>query len=325
MTGKMQFDIFIENRKGHLMDRIKNIALIGLGAVGINFAYELSKHVDKENLWIIADPARLRRYQQDGVYYNQEICDFNYVDPKTVPQPADIVIFTTKFMGLREAMVTADPVIGHETLLMSAVNGISSEVVLAERYTRDQIIYSVAQGMDATKIGNQVTCTQVGELCFGDAYQGAQQKAIQKVQEFFDRTSFPYTIKEDILHHQWGKFMLNVGLNQVVAIHHGTYATIQTEGRARAQMLEAMEEVRKLSDYEGIHLSEAEVLEWAALCDHLSPQGKPSMAQDVDAKRKSEVELFAHEVLRRAKEYHLACPMNTYLADEIQKIEDSYA
>lgn len=306
------------------MKPIQTVAIIGLGAVGINFAQHLRNHMQYEDLWIIADEDRLQRYTKDGVYYNQKRCDFHYVDPKKQAHTADLIIFSTKFMGLLDAIETAKPIIDEHTLIMSAINGISSEEVLAQYFDSKQIIYTIAQGMDATKVGNHVTCTTIGELCFGDATKGSQRSQIKQISNFFDRCEFPYSIKEDILHHQWGKFMLNVGLNQVVAIYRGTYETIQKEGKPRELMLSAMREVKVLSEAEGIHLKEEEVLAWAGLCDGLSSLGKPSMAQDVDAKRKTEVQLFATEVRKRAKKYGISTPINEWLEEQIHRIENSY-
>lgn len=318
-------EIIHKKKRGTRMNKeLQTVAIVGLGAVGINFAQHLQKHMPYENLWIVADDKRIKRYQQEGVYYNDMRCDFHYVTPNQQQKAVDLMIFSTKFMGLEAAMKTAMPIIDEHTLIMSAINGISSEEVLAKHFSKSQIIYTVAQGMDATKVGNHVACTNMGELCFGDVTNGNQKTQIEQIAAFFDQTEFPYTIKEDILHHQWGKFMLNVGLNQVVAMHHGTYETIQKEGEARSQMLTAMREVQVLSEYEGIHLTKEEVLKWAALCDTLSPTGKPSMAQDVAAQRKTEVELFAYEVCKRARPYGIPTPMNDMLKDELTRIEASY-
>lgn len=304
--------------------QIETMAIIGLGAVGINFAQFLQKRLGSKHLWIVADHDRILRYQEEGVYYNQNRCEFQYVDPKQTNRCADLILITTKYSGLQEAIETIKPIVDEHTLIMSGINGISSEEILKKTFHEKQIIYTVAQAMDATKIKNHVTCTKLGELCFGDALNGAQHESVMRVQHFFDALQFPYSLKEDILHHQWGKFMLNVGLNQVVAIHHGNYETIQKEGKPRTQMLLAMREVLELSIREGISLTEEELDAWSHMCDVLSPLGKPSMEQDVEAKRKTEVELFAWEVLRRAKRYGLPCPMNEYLYDTIKKMEIAY-
>lgn len=308
-----------------MMKEIKTVACIGLGALGINFAELMSRKLSKEQLFIVADEKRIDRYRKEGVYANGKRCDFHYVVDQEKREPVDLAIFCTKFNGLEAVMQSMKNSIGKDTLLMSAINGISSEEILSTMYPKENIIYTVAQGMDATKVHNQLTCQNRGELCFGDITSGSQREKVERIATFFRQIDFPHTVKEDILHHQWGKFMLNVGLNQVVAIHQGTYATIQKPSKAREEMLMAMREVMLLSQKVGMNLQEEELLEWVALTDTLSADGKPSMAQDVEAKRPTEVELFAGEMCRMAKQYQMEVPMNQYLYKRIKEIEASYA
>ncbi|MFT5874505.1 MAG: 2-dehydropantoate 2-reductase [Clostridium sp.] len=56
----------------------------------------------------------------------------------------------------------------------------------------------------------------------------------------------------------------------------------------------------------------------------LSPKGKPSMRQDMEARRYSEVELFAGEVLKLGKKYGISTPVNRKLYDRIKFIEGKY-
>lgn len=303
---------------------IETVAFIGLGALGINFAQWMSERMPKGRVMIIADQERIDRYQKEGIYANGVRCDFCYVCDQADIEPVDLAIFCTKYHGLKAAMHSMRKAIGEDTLIMSAINGISSEEILSTMYPKENIIYTVAQGMDATKKGNALFCQNRGELCFGDITQGKQQEQVQRIDAFFNRIQFPHTIKEDILHHQWGKFMLNVGLNQVVAIHQGTYETVQKSGEARNEMIRAMREVIQISQKNHIDLKEEELQEWLALTDALAPVGKPSMAQDVEAKRPTEVELFAGEMLILAKRYDVEVPMNAYLYEKIKEIEQSY-
>lgn len=306
------------------MKQIQTIALIGLGAVGINFADYLNQHLPKGALRIVADKKRIERYKKEGCYYNQELCNFTYVSAEESMTPADLVLICTKANGLRAACELIKQHSDEHTLFMCAVNGITSEAVLAEYFNKQNIIYTVTQGMDATKVRNRVECQTIGELCFG-AVNEEQLEAVTCIHDFFSSIGFPHTLKTDIIHHQWGKFMLNCGLNQVVALHCGTYHTIQQPGEARSQMLAAMKEVQQLSVYEGIHLSEAEITKWAAMCDTLCAAGRPSMAQDVLAKRRTEVELFAGEVIRRCKKFKLSCPVNTQLYEQITALESTFS
>ena len=48
------------------------------------------------------------------------------------------------------------------------------------------------------------------------------------------------------------------------------------------------------------------------------------MAQDVEAKRFSEVELFAGTVLSLGKKYGVATPVNQFLYNKIKAMESNY-
>ena len=88
--------------------------------------------------------------------------------------------------------------------------------------------------------------------------------------------------------------MINVGLNQASAAFGMTYGGLAQEGPERSKMLEAMQEVIRLANAEGVPLPPDDDVRWlAAAIPTFKPDNKPSMGQDVDAHRLTEVEEFA--------------------------------
>jgi 2-dehydropantoate 2-reductase len=85
-----------------------------------------------------------------------------------------------------------------------------------------------------------------------------------------------------------------------------------------------MREVLPLAQAEGIDLTEDDICYWLSVVDPLSPTGKPSMRQDTEAKRKTEVALFAGTVIELSTRYGLPCPVNRMLYDKILEMESSY-
>lgn len=136
--------------------------------------------------------------------------------------------------------------------------------------------------------------------------------------------AFPYTVEEDILHRLWSKWMLNVGVNQVVMVREGTYGTVQKPGEARDLMIAAMREVIKIAEQEQIPVTETDLNEYLDLIDTLSPDGMPSMRQDGLAGRYSEVELFAGTVLEKAAKLGIDVPVNRYLYETVREMEKAY-
>jgi len=100
--------------------------------------------------------------------------------------------------------------------------------IIANTYGWDKLLYCVAQGMDAVKEGNTLTYSNMGILCFGDLKPGTISDKAMKVARFFAKTDFPHEVVKDMNQRLWGKFMLNVGVNQVVAIYASDYGNSLT-------------------------------------------------------------------------------------------------
>jgi 2-dehydropantoate 2-reductase len=303
---------------------IRKVSIIGLGALGILFGNHLAKRMQKEDVRIIADRKRIDKYKKEHVYCNGEPCDFHYITPEEPCEPADLLIFTVKYDGLNDAVQAVHHHIGKNTIILSALNGITSEGIIGQVYGVDKMIYSVAQGMDAVKVGNKLTYDHMGMLCFGDQKPGMISDKVKSVAAFFDNIDFPYEIDTNMSKRLWGKFMLNVGVNQTVAVYKSNYGEVQQEGEARETMIAAMREVITLSEYEGVNLTEADLNYWLSVLATLSPEGKPSMAQDLEARRYSEVALFAGAVLGMGEKHQVPTPINKKLYKTIKSIESTY-
>lgn len=301
--------------------QIKTVSIIGLGALGTMFTAHLAKRLPKAAVRVIADRRRIQRYIKEGVYCNGELCDFNYVGTDEITQPADLIIFAVKYHQLSQAIEDAKNQIGKNTIILSALNGISSEELLGEAYGWDKVLYCVAQGMDAVKKGNHLTYVNMGKLCFGEKYNEVWSEKVKAVAEFFDSTDFPYEVVMDMYKRYWGKFMLNTGVNQATAVFGTPYGGIQVPGKPRETMIKAMEEIMVLSQKEGVNLTREDLNYWISVVDVLSPVGKTSMLQDIEAKRPSEVELFSGTAIKLGKKHNIPTPVNEFLYGKIQELE----
>jgi len=306
------------------LKEIKTVSIIGLGALGILFGHQMSKKMPKEDLRIIADESRIKKYKSQGLYCNGEPCNFSYVTPEAKISPADLLIFAVKFTQLNDAIDAAKNQVGENTVILSLLNGISSEEIIGNAFGSGKVLYCVAQGMDAVKEGNRLICQNMGKICIGERQTGEISDRVKMVADFFEKTNVPYEIETDIYKRMWGKLMLNVGVNQTVALFESDYGEIQRDTEARKIMLAAMREVLELSKKEGINLTEADFSYWVNLLDTLNPRGKPSMRQDMEAKRYSEVELFAGTIVKLGKKHNFPTPVNDMLYKRITEIESKY-
>ena len=302
---------------------IERIAIVGMGALGVLYGDFLTSRLGREHVGFVVNAERRERYERMEISANGRRCDFRLIDANETGNPADLVIFAVKATALAQAMEDAAGQIGPDTVLLSVLNGITSERLLEQRFGSRNVVYCVAQGMDAVKLGGALTYTVMGQLCIG-VPSAEKLPALDAVCALFDRIGMPYSREEDILHRLWGKFMLNVGVNQVVMVFEGSYGTIQAPGKPREMMIAAMREVLELSGYEGVKLSEDDLNFYVELMNTMSPQGMPSMRQDGLAHRRSEVELFSGTVCRLARKHGLSVPVNEWLYARVREMEAAY-
>ena len=304
------------------MKEIQSTAIIGMGALGLLYGNQIVSRLGSSGLRFIADRKRIQKYHSMEFTVNGEHRTFPMEDCETAA-PADFVIVAVKYNALPEALNTLKNCVGPDTTIISVMNGISSEQMIGERYGREKVLYSIAQGMDAMKFGSSLTYTQAGELRVG-ALSPEQNNRLEAMTAFFDRAGIAYTVEDDILHRLWGKFMLNVGVNQTCMAYETTYSGTLVPGEAHDTMIGAMREVIRLARAEHVNLTEQDLDSYIDLLKTLSPDGMPSMRQDSLSHRPSEVEMFSGTVREMAKKHGLATPVNDRLYKRIREMESQY-
>ncbi len=302
---------------------IRTVAVVGLGALGVLFGHQMSRNLPEGALKIVADADRIARYEREGVYCNGERCRFQYATPEEA-EVSDLVLFAVKFGDLESAIEAVRNRVGPDTVILSLLNGVVSEEIIGRALGAEKVLPAVAQGMDAVKVGNRLTYTHMGMICFGDRPGLSSSEKVRAVKRFFEKTGIPHEVPEDMQRRLWGKFMLNVGVNQAVAVFECDYGGVQREGPARDAMIAAMREALALSNAEGAGLTEDDLAYWLRILGTLNPGGKPSLRQDLEAGRKTEVGLFAGTVLELGKKHGIDCPVNRMLYDRIRAMESKF-
>ena len=304
---------------------IETVTIVGAGGLGTVLGDAIVKGLGPEKVRFLADGDRLDRCRAQGVLYNGERCDFRFSDG-TEGEPADLLIFAVKGPALEEAMDLAEPAVGPDTIILSLLNGISSEETLSLRFGWEKVLYTVTQGLDPVREGNAVVRKGDGTIFVGvpqEDYFDREEKLAETV-AFLERVGLPVRREEDILHRMWCKFMLNVGVNQVCMAYETDYAGVQQPGEARETMIAAMNEVRKVSACQGVLLTQKDLQEYLAVVDSLTPASIPSMRQDGLARRKTEVEMFAGTVRTLADQYGMRVPVNETLYQKITEMETNW-
>ncbi len=309
------------------METIRSVLIAGAGGIGSSVAWTIHKALPGA-VSVLAGGERLARYRADGFVVNGERVDFPLVDAAS-DRKADLVIVACKGHHLSEVIADLRPHVGEETLILSLLNGISSEEELGAAFGAWRTPYAMIVGTDAWHSGNVTEFSKTGTIFFGDAEnRGTGSDRVRAIAEFFDRAGVSYTVPENMLNRLWFKFMMNVGINQVTAVLRQPYRILKTGTRdegAVSVVDAAMKEVAAIARAEGIELTDADRDTVYRTLDTLGDGGKTSMCQDVEAGRKTEVELFAGKVRELGARHGIPVPVNETLYGLITAIERNYS
>jgi len=301
--------------------QINTIYILGLGAVGGLYGAKLYD-MDASRLKIIADKDRIDRFKQSPIKINGNAYHFNYVEPGDATEPAaDLIIIAVKDAQLSEAIQNIKGFIKPDTIIISLLNGISSEQQIGAEIGMEHMLYAYAIGMDAVREGKEINYTAPGRIVFGEPNNETLTPRVAAVKALFEQAQIPHQIPVDMLRSQWSKFMMNVGINQASAILKATYGVFQQSAEARKLMQMAADEVIRLSRHTGANLEQADLDAYFTIINSLSAGGKTSMLQDVEAGRKTEVDIFAGAVIDLGKKYNVATPVNETLYTIIKAME----
>lgn len=308
-------------RKETNMADIEKVLVVGRGAVGGLFGSLIAEKIG-ENFAFLCDGKRKKRYTKVPYFINGEKKEYQYIS-KGDSFFADLILITTKAGAFREAMEQIKPFLKEDTILISGLNGIESDELLMKNF-RQPVIRAIAQKMDARYQNDALNYSKTGELVIGIERED-QKESFDRLVSFFDEIEFPYLRSEDIVHDQYSKLMLNCGINQVCAVYQATYGQVVKDPKLRELFIDTMKETRDVLKSCDVIITDRQIDEWVNAIEALDPDSMPSMAQDVLAKRKTEVGLFSGTILQIANLTQKEAPINAFLKEKIEKITLEYS
>lgn len=287
---------------------MRECVVVGRGALGVLYYEALSSNREL-SVRFAADRERVERYQSERLLFRGRELEGNYFTPKTGDAPAKVVLITTKWNGLHQALSLIEAIVDSNTIILPLLNGLLPWEIVRERFPLSRVLRGYYIGTTASRSGHKVNqsgnYTTVIEPC-------------TKVEKLFDSANVSYEVAPDIEARRWQKFILNIGLNQCSALEGGlSYGEIKSSTRYRTIVSELMSEAATVAKAYGIEGAENMAHSGVEFLEKLTDSDYSSMAQDIRAGRAHEGEIFGKDLLRRASKVGLNTPVNRQIIEEI--------
>lgn len=306
------------------MKEIKNVLICGIGAVGSIYANKINEY-DNQSLKILVDKNRLESYTKKPKIFNGKPLQLNYILPETKDYKADLIIIATKFDGLNDVINNINNFVKNDTIIISLLNGVTSEEIIAKKYGWEHTLLAYFVGHSAMRNGNNIIHDGVGQIVFGIKDPSKTEVSdIQLVKNYFDKIGLDYHTPDDMWRALWLKYMLNVSSNQPSAILGMTFGQMQSNKHFMNMLVKIMQEVQSIAKAEGVQNTQTMIEEALTVFNKMLPDGKTSMLQDVEAKRETEVEMFAGTMITLGKKHNIQTPYNQILKDFIEIMHENF-
>ena len=298
--------------------KIKRAAIVGAGAVGAYIISLLQKHMG-EDFMVLAEGARAERLKTNGIEVNGEII---YPNVKAYGEAGeiDLLMFATKYTVLPEAAKAATPAVGKDTIILSLLNGIDSEQLLADIFGEEHIVPAfmrIVSHRDGSTVRFDLSKTQ--GVVYGEK-DGSESERVKAIAELFDGAGVGYVLSHDILADQWNKYAINLADNMPQAVVGTGYHAYFDSPYMHHIQEKVMEEIRQVAAAEGITITSIPTPRDSAL-----PKARFSTLQDIDAKRPTETDMFLGHFLALAEKHNIPVPYCDYTYNAIKVLEEKNA
>jgi len=304
---------------------IQRVCVIGAGSIGSLFAGHLAE---------VADVSVLTRRQEHADALNRDGLRITgrsdlharvaaAADPDEL-EPFDLGIIATKANGLEEAAASLEGRFPDATL-MTTLNGLGAEEIVRAR--GDWELVSAVTFMSGTRHSD----TEVEYVLDTETWLGPYEETpFERVQEIADlivASGLKAEPLPDLRPAQWSKLIFNATVNSVAALtglrHDVHFAAEDEETDLGFLVHDLVDEGKAVAAAAGIELHD-DPWEMNVLATQRGSAHYPSMLEDVEAHRETEIDLITGSLVREAGRHGVSVPLHTALYRLVKAKEASW-
>jgi 2-dehydropantoate 2-reductase len=243
--------------------------------------------------------------------------------PATVG-PVDLIVVFVKCYQTESAVRSGAPMLGPRTVVLSLQNGWGNGPKIAELVGPERLLIGVTYHSATTLAAGHVLHAGEGMTFIGEQ-DGRLSDRLTATADLFGGAGISVTPTTSILKEIWSKLALNVAtLPTSASIRLPAERLLETKGMQRL-MQALLREVVAVARAQKIPLDFDE--RWQAISDLLSklaPNTKGSMLQDVEKRRRTEIDVINGAIIEAGRQFDIPTPYNNAMFWLIKALESSF-
>ncbi|MFQ5904595.1 MAG: ketopantoate reductase family protein [Candidatus Binatia bacterium] len=282
------------------------IAVMGTGAVGGYFGARLA--ASGRDVAFIARGDHLEAMRKDGLKVKSFQGDLHIQslftsDPEEVG-PVDFVLFCVKSYNTEEAGKKLAPLMGEETVVLSLQNGVDNPDKIARLWGTNRTLAGVVYIGSRILSPGAIEHSAAGRIVLGEL-DGGVSEVTKAIHQLFSAAQIPCAISSEIRKVMWAKLVWNAPFCAIACLTRATVKEILESDSLRKLAMGCMEAAK----CQGFDLGPSVVAETLRL-SHSLGDFKPSMLQDLEARKPLEHEAFNGVVVDLLRQAKKGAPVN---------------
>jgi 2-dehydropantoate 2-reductase len=243
-------------------------------------------------------------------------------DPGSVG-PVDLLVNFVKCYHTETAVGGAKPMLGPETAVLTLQNGWGNADRIAGLVGRDRVLVGLTYHSGTLLGPGRVKHPGLGVTYVGEL-DGRESSRLLRVAETLRGAGFETKIAPNIVEEVWKKLALNACTLPTAALLRFFAHELALYDGSKAVMAAILAEVVAVAKAKGMSLDYDE--RWDAIIGVLNRAvgGKPSMLQDVEASRRTEIEVINGAVVEAGKTIGVPTPVNAAMVGMIGALQAKY-
>jgi len=307
------------------------IAVLGAGAMGSWFGGHLALQENAVQL-LTTNTAHHETISKNGLIMqgstakgqiNEQRVNLTAGPPDSIQAPVDLILLMTKTFQTTNALANVNKAIDDDTHILSLQNGVGNAEAIGEFISPERIWVGVSM-MPIDKVAPGVVEGKgQGSSYFGNAANQDDTDMAQRIESTFKSAHIELHHDANIQKRIWEKLAFNAGMNALSALSRGTPGAIGASKGAKELAQDVADEVAKVANTLNIkvnleHVNDMITLSCTQHSDHI-----PSMLQDLQLARRTEVDALNGAVAMLANRASIAAPLNETLTTLIKLAEFS--
>ena len=304
------------------------IAIIGTGAMGSIYAARLSNaghSVCAIDVWADhVDAINLDGLTIDGPEGRLQATNFRANHELPSDEPFDLYIIATKSFAVRKSAEAISKTLTPDAIVLTIQNGLGAGDDVATFVPKSQIILGVAEGFGASMMGPaHAAHTSMKQIRLG-LMQGVNDHMLSRIANAWRDGGFHIEIYDDIAQLIWEKLLCNVTLSGPCTAFGRNVAELRAQAAEWNIALSCMNEAYAIGTQLSNNFSFDDPVRYVTEFADRVGAAKPSMLQDHEAQRASEIGTINGAILQLGNELNVPTPYNETICAVIRAREAQF-